>query len=49
MKMLFDATDWLLYFPEHLDTRRSLWFVRDVADLDAWRGKRGSPGLWRGL
>ena len=37
MPTLFDASNWLLYFPEHLDTRRSLWFVRDVMDLDAWR------------
>ena len=36
MKMLFDASNWLLYFPEHLDIRRSLWFVRDVLDVDAW-------------
>lgn len=37
MQTLFDVSNWLLYFPEHLDTRRSLWFVRDVAELDAWR------------
>lgn len=37
MPTLFDASQWLLYFPEHLDTRRALWLVRDVADLDVWR------------
>lgn len=37
MKTLYDASNWLLYFPEHLDTRRSLWLVRDVLDLDAWK------------
>ena len=37
MPTLFDASQWLLYFPEHLDTRRALWLVRDVVDLDVWR------------
>lgn len=37
MPTLFDASQWLLYFPEHLDTRRSLWLVRDALDLDVWR------------
>lgn len=32
---LFDASQWLTYFPEHMDTRKSLWFVRDVLDVDA--------------
>lgn len=35
MLMLFDATAWLTYFPEQLDTRRSLWFMRDVLEVDA--------------
>lgn len=35
MQRLFDASQWLTYFPEHMDTRRSLWFVRDVLDVDA--------------
>lgn len=33
--MLFDVTRWLAYFPEKMDTRRALWFVRDVLDVDA--------------
>ena len=37
MQTLFDASQWLLYFPEHLDTRRSLWFVRNSLDVDTWR------------
>ena len=32
--MLFDATTWLTYFPEQLDTCRSLWLMRDVLDVD---------------
>jgi len=32
---LLDASQWLTYFPEHMDTRKSLWFVRDVLDVDA--------------
>lgn len=34
---LFDASQWLSYFPERMDTRRALWFVRDILDLDALR------------
>lgn len=30
--MLFDASKWLAYSPEHMDTRRALWLVRDVFD-----------------
>ncbi len=37
MQTLFDASQWLLYFPEHMDARRSLWFVRNSLDVDAWR------------
>lgn len=33
---LFDATEWLTYFPEHMDTGKSLWFVRDVLDVSAF-------------
>lgn len=33
--MLFDASPWLTYIPDQLDTRRSLWFMRDVLDVDA--------------
>ena len=36
MTTLFDASQWLLYFPEKMDTTRALWFVRDVSELDAW-------------
>ena len=32
---LFDASKWFTYFPDRLDTRKSLWFVRDVVDVDA--------------
>lgn len=38
MQTLFDASEWLTYFPEKLDTRRSLWFVRDVLDVSAVDG-----------
>ena len=31
---LFDAAQWLTYFPEHMDTRKSLWLVRDALDVD---------------
>lgn len=34
---LFDASQWLLYFPDRLDSRKSLWFMRDLLDLDAWK------------
>lgn len=37
MPTLFDASDWLSYFPEHMNPQRSLWFVRDVFDVDAVR------------
>lgn len=36
MTTLFDASQWLLYFPEKMDTTRALWFVRDLSELDAW-------------
>lgn len=35
MRTLFDAAQWLTYFPDKLDTSRTLWFVRDVLDVDA--------------
>lgn len=38
MQTLFDASTWLTYFPDKLDTRRSLWLVRDVMDVDAVQG-----------
>lgn len=38
MQTLFDASDWLTYIPDKLDTRRSLWFVRDVLDVNAVQG-----------
>lgn len=37
MTGLFDATNWLTYFEDRMDTRRTLWFVRDVLDVDALR------------
>lgn len=37
MPMLFDASQWLTYFSDRLDTRRALWFVRDVLDVNALR------------
>lgn len=33
----FDATAVLNYFPESMDTSRSLWFCRDMLDVDALR------------
>lgn len=38
MQTLFDASQWLTYFPEKLDTKRSLWLVRDVFDVDTVQG-----------
>ena len=35
METLCDATQWLTYFPDSMDTRRALWFVRDALDVDA--------------
>ncbi|WP_298030037.1 AAA family ATPase [uncultured Dysosmobacter sp.] len=35
MRTLFDASPWLTYFPDKLDTSRALWFVRDVLDVSA--------------
>lgn len=35
MQTLFDASRWLVYFPECMDTRKALWLVRDVLDVDA--------------
>lgn len=43
--MLFDATTWLTYFPEQLDTRRSLWFMHDVLDVDAVKENAVCLGL----
>lgn len=33
-----DATNDLIYYPEDLDTGKTLWFVRNVMDVDALRG-----------
>lgn len=38
MQTLFDASTWLTYFADKLDTRRSLWLVRDALDVDAIQG-----------
>ena len=38
MQTLFDASVYLTYFPDQLDRRRSLWFVRDALDVDAVGG-----------
>lgn len=35
MQTLFDASRWLVYFPDRMDTRKALWLVRDVLDVDA--------------
>lgn len=32
-----DATNWLSYFPERMDTKRALWFVQDILDVDVLR------------
>lgn len=45
MQTLFDATTWLTYFPEQLDTRRSLWLVRDVLDVNAVQGNAVSLAI----
>ena len=34
---LFDGSQWLVYFPEHMDTQRALWFVQDALDVNALR------------
>ena len=33
-----DVSRWLIYYPDRLDTSRSLWFVRDILDVDAIGG-----------
>lgn len=38
MTALSDYTRWMLYFPECLNTKQALWFVRDVADVEALAG-----------
>lgn len=35
---LSDYTRYLIYHPDRMDTGRTLWFVRDVADVDALEG-----------
>ncbi|MBP5719330.1 MAG: hypothetical protein J6X53_10235, partial [Abditibacteriota bacterium] len=35
---VIDATRWLVYYPELLDTRKTLWLVRNVMDVDALKG-----------
>lgn len=37
MRTLFDASQWLSYFPERMNAKRALWFVRDLLDVDALR------------
>ena len=37
MQTLFDASAAFTYFPDCMDTRRSLWFVRDALDVDEYR------------
>lgn len=45
MQTLFDATQWLSYYPDQLDTRRSLWLVRDVLDVSIVQGNAVSLGI----
>lgn len=45
MQTLFDASQWLTYLPDKLDTRRSLWIVRDVLDVDAVQGNAVSLAI----
>ena len=35
MPTLCDVSNWLVYFPERMDTRWPLWFARDALDVDA--------------
>jgi len=37
LQTLFDASAYFTYFPDCMDTKRSLWFVRGVFDVDAYR------------
>lgn len=37
MQTLFDASAYFTYFPDCMDTKRSLWLVRGVLDVDAYR------------
>lgn len=37
MATLCDASRCFTYFPERMDPRRALWFVRDILDVDAVR------------
>lgn len=34
LQTLFDATQWLAYFPDKLNTRKVLWYVADILDVD---------------
>lgn len=45
----FDATEWLTYFPEKLDTKKALWFVRDVLDVDALKENAVSLAIGAGF
>ena len=40
-----DASEVLLYFDDRLDTRRSLWFCRDVLDVDAVKDNAACLGI----
>ena len=40
-----DASEVLLYFDDRLDTRRSLWFCRDVLDVDAVKDNAACLGV----
>lgn len=35
MPMLFDASECLVYFPERMSTRRSLWLMQNILDVDS--------------
>lgn len=45
MQTLSDASLWLTYFPEKMDTRRSLWLVRDALDVDAYPGNTAALAI----
>lgn len=49
MQRLFDASQWFTYFPERMDTRRALWFVRDVLDVDAVRDNAAALAIGAGF
>lgn len=45
MSTLCDASNWLTYFPDRMDVRRPIWFVRDALEVDALRESGNAVSL----